>query len=84
MARLQQFAQRWLPDAWFEALRRSSLEWFIQCTVCGNEKSVWATGGVRWGAWTTGKRIAARCSHCDRVVAARVYRKPELGEGSAA
>ena len=73
MSAVQSFARTILPTSWFDQMRASSERWMIQCTKCAKEQSVWEAGGIRWKAKSIGKRIAARCSQCNTLVAARVY-----------
>ncbi|GAA5504564.1 hypothetical protein Rcae01_00003 [Novipirellula caenicola] len=78
MSTPQKIAQALLPTAWFDAIRVSSERWMIQCPHCQTERSVWSVGGLRWGAISYGKRVAAHCSKCDKVVAAKLrYRDVE-------
>ncbi len=79
----QRIAQFILPSTWFDRIRQSSDRWMIQCPKCHSERSVWSAGGIRFGAMSAGKRIAARCAKCGRVVAARVYYRDDdvLGKG---
>jgi hypothetical protein len=72
MSKVQQLAERLLPAAWFAQLKQSSERWIIECTKCNRKRSVWETGGLRWGAASYGKRIAARCSQCGETVSARL------------
>lgn len=73
MSAAQRIFERILPATWFARIRESSEHWMIQCTKCKSEKSVWSVGGIRFGAATIGKRVAANCSTCGHVVAARVH-----------
>ena len=61
-----------LPNAWFDRIRESSEKWMIQCPKCQSERSVWSTGGIRFGAASCGKRIAAQCKNCG-LVPAKIY-----------
>ena len=72
MSKLQQIAERFLPGLWFAGIKRSSERWMIQCTKCNGARSVWEAGGLRWGAASYGKRIAANCSQCGEKVYARL------------
>ncbi len=73
MSTVQRIAKALLPAGWFNRVRQSSEHWMIQCTRCQSERSVWSAGGIRFGAASVGKRIAARCKKCGGIVAARVY-----------
>ena len=59
---------RLAPD--IEAESRS---WRVQCPVCGNEKSIWDVGGVRYKALGTVRRLG-HCSRCRRIRMLRIYR----------
>ena len=73
MSALQFVAKMILPRTWFDRIQQSSERWMVQCTKCKSERSIWSIGGIRFGAASAGKRIAAQCTHCGRVVPARVY-----------
>jgi len=64
MSSLQRFFLRIFPRAWGEAMEASSRNWLLHCP-CGHERSVWETGGIRWGA--SGKTaLWGRCPGCDK------------------
>lgn len=73
MSAAQKIAKFVLPASWFNRIQASSESWMIQCTGCNSEKSVWSDGGLRFGAVSAGKRIAAYCTTCKRIVPARLY-----------
>lgn len=78
MSTSQQIAKRLLPTRWFDRIRHSSERWMIQCTQFGSGRSVGDAGGIRFGAASAGKPIAARCAACGEIVAARVYYRDEF------
>ncbi len=61
---------KWLGDS----MRRESEEWHVICPKCGRARSVWDMGGIRWKAYSIGKRVLVRCSACDQRVWAKVLR----------
>ncbi len=80
MSTVQRIAKSILPATWFERVRESSSRWMIQCTKCKSERSVWSVGGIRLGAKSSGKRIAARCATCGGIVSARVYYRTDTND----
>ncbi|WP_230256446.1 hypothetical protein [Rhodopirellula halodulae] len=68
-------AESVLPPSWFVRVRASSQRWMIHCPQCHREQSVWDVGGIRFGAASVGKRIAAHCETCGMVNAKLVYRE---------
>lgn len=54
----------WLKRIRAEILRQSR-EWMIRCTVCGSERSVADTGGLRYGAWGK-KYMSGHCRTCGK------------------
>jgi hypothetical protein len=73
MSFAQNLAERVLPERLFQRVKSVSECWMIQCTQCGSQRSVWSIGGIRFGAYSREKRLAAHCSKCDTTVAAKVY-----------
>lgn len=65
---------KWLPNRWAASVEAESRRWFLRCTACGRERSLWEAGGVRWKASGT-KNILARCTDCNRIVRAVLYHK---------
>lgn len=72
-----------LPATWFSRIRESSERWVIQCKKCDEERSVWCCGGIRFGAASKGKRVAAHCSTCGGIVTARLYHRASSYDGSS-
>jgi len=62
---VQRFFQAVLPARWAEAAKRESMGWHLVCK-CGHAESVWARGGIRFGA--AGKPVKLLwCPHCHRM-----------------
>jgi ribosomal protein S27E len=55
-------------------MEAESRTWMVRCRKCGNERSIWDTGGLRYKAAGRPKRLI-RCSRCERLRWADVYRK---------
>ena len=65
LSRTQRFFQRWLPSRWFKAMRTESEAWQLLCE-CGRTTSVWACGGVRFGAVGNPVKLIW-CAACHRL-----------------
>ena len=61
-----------LPKRAREAMEADSRQWKIRCLTCAAERSVWEAGGVRWGAYSRGKRTLLWCPKCRRLRCASV------------
>jgi len=46
------------------AAERESREWFLICRNCGHERTYAEIGGIRYGAYSRGKRMRLRCPAC--------------------
>jgi uncharacterized Zn finger protein len=55
-----------------DEIASESREWLIRCDRCGRERSVWATGGVRYKA-SGRKRTVAHCSSCGTLRTMTIY-----------
>lgn len=77
MTFIQQLLTRVLPHSWTEKMRAESLTWMLRCPNCGLERSVWETGGIRWKATGSPRRLMA-CSQCGQRTWHTLYRKPGL------
>lgn len=51
------------PAQSFEKMRANSMKWRVQCDTCGDGKSIWELGGIRFGA-TSGKKTRFKCPTC--------------------
>jgi hypothetical protein len=47
-------------------LRAESESWIFTCPGCGNQRSVWELGGVRYGAGAQGKSLLLKCRGCGK------------------
>lgn len=47
-----------------ESMEAESRAWKLRCASCGDEVSIWELGGIRWKAYSRGKRIYRRCQKC--------------------
>jgi hypothetical protein len=72
MSAIQKFFLALLPKRQADAMREESMQWQIRCCTCGNTRSYWDMGGIRWKAVSKGKRILARCTACNRIRIAAV------------
>ena len=55
-----------LPKSMADDMRADSKSWIMVCRTCGERRSVWDAGGIRWGAYSKGKRTLCFCTKCDR------------------
>ena len=76
MSFVQRMLAALLPKASMDAMKADSEDWMIQCP-CGQETSIWALGGVRYGGKSTGKRTLIKCQKCGKRTWHRFYRKSE-------
>jgi len=77
MSAIQRFFLAILPRRWGESMKRDSQAWKFRCTTCNFTMSVWDAGGIRWKAYSRGKRILMRCPHCHALRAAAVEHRPD-------
>ena len=75
MSRVQRFLLTIVPKSWRASIIRESKRWRIRCLTCQYSQSVWDAGGVRWKAYSRGKRICAACPCCGRLRCAAVERE---------
>ena len=73
MTFIQQFLTAVLPGEWADDMRAESLTWMMRCT-CGFERSIWESGGIRWKARGSPRRLRI-CSQCGQLTLHTVYRK---------
>lgn len=73
MSFIQRFLTAVLPKAWAEDMRAESLSWMMRCT-CGFERSIWESGGIRWKAKGSPRRLW-RCPQCEQRTWHTVYQK---------
>jgi ribosomal protein S27E len=58
-------------------MEAESRTWMVRCRKCGNERSIWDMGGLRYKARGRPWRLV-RCSSCNRLRWARVYRRVDV------
>jgi DNA-directed RNA polymerase subunit RPC12/RpoP len=56
-------------------IERESRQWIVTCPSCGDVRSYWDLGGVRYKAASKGKRIGIRCPACGHRGMAPVERR---------
>ena len=56
-------------------IERESREWLVICPHCGDSRSLWDLGGVRYKAASKGKRMGIRCPACGKRSMAKVERR---------
>ena len=74
MGFMQRMLTTLLPKTSVEAMKAESEDWMVQCP-CGQETSVWALGGVRFGAKSKGKKTLMKCAKCGERTWHRFYQK---------
>jgi hypothetical protein len=74
MSWIQKLFTSILPRSWAAALERESRAWKVICP-CGEVRSVWETGGIRYKAAGNPKRLL-NCNRCGQRTWHQVeYRK---------
>jgi hypothetical protein len=59
-----------------EDAERESREWFAVCLKCGTARSYSELGGIRYGAYSRGKRMRLACPTCGRRRWHKIERRP--------
>jgi predicted RNA-binding Zn-ribbon protein involved in translation (DUF1610 family) len=59
----QRLVTRLMPRRAAE-IERETREWDVVCPKCGDTRSVWDIGGIRYKAASKGKRIGSTCPSC--------------------
>jgi DNA-directed RNA polymerase subunit RPC12/RpoP len=62
-------------------MERESREWKVICPKCGHVRSIWELGGIRYKAWSRGKRMGMRCPACGSWRMHKVERRPTEPSG---
>lgn len=76
MSRIQRLLRAVLPARLADAMEAESRTWILRCDHCGEDRSVWDLGGVRWKA--AGRpRLLRRCARCGRRSWQRMTRRAE-------
>ena len=73
----QRLVYRLLPGALARKVHQESDGWVIFCPGCGRGRSVWAAGGVRFLAGSSGKATWSKCGRCGWQGLARITWHPE-------
>jgi predicted RNA-binding Zn-ribbon protein involved in translation (DUF1610 family) len=60
---VQRLVTRLMPGRAAE-IERESRQWDVACPRCGDTRSVWDLGGIRYKAASKGKRIGTTCPEC--------------------
>lgn len=60
---IQRFFTAIVPARIAAAMEAESRQWVLRCPNCGEGRSVWEAGGIRYKAYGS-KRIRARCPTC--------------------
>ena len=72
MTAIQKIFLKILPQKWAEDMRKESEGWKIRCETCGQSRSVWEAGGIRWKAASVGKKMRVFCKQCGDMRTAAV------------
>jgi hypothetical protein len=78
-SRIQRFFLRLFPRRAGD-MESESREWKVICSKCGHERDIWELGGIRYKAWSRGKRMGMRCPACGRWGMHKVERRPDSGD----
>jgi uncharacterized OB-fold protein len=72
---------RWLlrrfSPALAAAVEAESRAWMIRCEKCGQEVSVWDSGGIRYRATRRAKPIVGKCRACGETGLLRLRFDPQ-------
>jgi DNA-directed RNA polymerase subunit RPC12/RpoP len=71
---VQRLVARLMPHRAAE-IERESREWVVVCPSCGDARSYWDLGGVRYKAASEGKRMRIACPACGHRGMAPVERR---------
>jgi hypothetical protein len=77
---VQRFLRAVLPARLADDMEAESRAWIVRCEDCGEQRSVWELGGVRWKAKGT-PRVLRRCPTCRDRTWHTVSRRPDAGAG---
>jgi hypothetical protein len=72
MTFIQRFFTSVLPAAWARDLESESRSWLARCP-CGEVRSIWDLGGIRWKARGNPMRLM-RCPRCGEFRTHRISR----------
>lgn len=63
-----------LPARIAAGIEAESRSWILRCRTCGDERSYWDAGGMRYKA-SGSPRTAAKCPRCQRLRTHDVFRR---------
>jgi hypothetical protein len=63
-----------VPRSWAQSMEAERRAWLARCGVCGQERSIWELGGIRWKAAGRPRRLLP-CPTCCRSTTHEVYRR---------
>jgi hypothetical protein len=72
---IMRLMRRFTPEH-AEDAERESREWFVVCTKCDTARTWAELGGIRYGAYSKGKRMLMTCPTCARRRWHKVERRP--------
>jgi hypothetical protein len=64
-----------VPRSWAAGMEAESRAWKARCQDCGNERSIWELGGIRWKAGGSPRRRTA-CPRCARATWHQITYRP--------
>ncbi|NUM43241.1 MAG: hypothetical protein HUU38_00930 [Anaerolineales bacterium] len=64
MSLIQNLIRSLLPAKLAADMEADSKRWVLTCPNCNHVQSVWEIGGVRYKAFSKGKRTGIRCLNC--------------------
>ena len=73
MSLIQKIIKFFVSARTFSKIKLESEEWYFKCD-CGNEFSVWDTGGIRYKAKGNPLK-AARCTKCNKIAVRKLYKR---------
>ncbi len=73
-AGIRKLFQKILPQKTLADMEAESKLWMIQCSNCKFERSVWESGGIRWKAAGTPRRMM-QCRNCGQFTLHVIYKK---------
>jgi hypothetical protein len=78
LSRAQRLAKWLLPRSWSDSMEKESRQWIATCR-CGNERSIWELGGIRWKAAGEPRKLL-RCPSCGELTWHKVGWRGESGK----
>jgi hypothetical protein len=66
MSLIQKLVLTLLPKEWSQAIQSESQSWYLRCPECGNTRSLWEIGGIRYKAYSVRKKALIWCPQCHK------------------